>query len=303
MKTTLILASIAVVLNSHCDLKAESLQVPFQLKRNVVIIPTRINGSHPLDLILDTGMTFDGVNLFDDKISKEIDASKVIEVRVPGAGSSEPSTALMIEDGVLAFGDITVDSQRVIMSTSQYAQGFKSDGVIGWNLFGHYIVSINYDKEVISLYGEDFAPPDSGWQIIPIALKKNIPFIEGNLEVTRGDTIRALFYIDLASNEALELLTKPDQKFKLPDSLTPSYLGTGLSGDIHGFYGSSLHLLLGDYELSNIPTAFAPAEVRSKQEGADGIIGNNCIRRFNVIVDYPHNRLYLRPNKYFPMAF
>jgi len=303
MKLILTIITFIFTFNFCYSLKAEKLYVPFHLKRNVVIVPTRINGSSPLDLILDTGMTFDGVYLFNDKISKDIDKSKLIQVKVPGAGSSEPSTALMIEDGVLSIGDVTIDSQRVIISTSQYTQGFSSDGVIGWNLFGHYIVGIDYDKEMITLYGDDFVAPDTSWQIIPITLKKNIPFLEAIIEVVKGETTEAIFYVDLASDKALELLLKPDQKYTLPDSLRTSYLGTGLSGDIHGYYGESNHLWMGNYMLNNLPTAFAPAEVRSKQEGADGIIGDDCIRRFNVIFDYPHNRLYLKANKYFSTAF
>ena len=282
---------------------AEDLSVPFHLKRNVVLIPTSINGSAPLDLILDTGMGFDGVYLFNDKVLEAIDTSSVIQVRVPGAGSGEPSEALMIENGTLTFGDVTVDSQRVIISTSQFTQGFRSDGVIGWNLFGHYVVSIDYDTETITLFGDDFVEPDSSWQAIPIVIKRNLPFLQGTVEVVEGESVDVTMYIDLASDKALELLTGPDQKYTLPDSLTSSYLGTGLSGDIHGHLGITRKLWLGGRLLSDIPTAFAPAEVRSRQEGADGILGNDCIRRFNVIFDYPHNRLYVKPSKYFSRAF
>ncbi len=282
---------------------AENLSVPFHLKRNVVIIPTSINGSAPLDLILDTGMGFDGVYLFNDKVMEAIDTSSVIQVRVPGAGSGEPSEALMIEDGSLAFGDITVDSQRVIISTSGFTQGFRSDGVIGWNLFGHYIVGIDYDTQTITLFGDDFEEPDSSWLAVSIVLKRNLPFLQGTVEVVEGERVDVTLYIDLASDKALELLTRPGQKYTLPDSLTSSYLGTGLSGDVHGYLGMTRRLWLGGHMLSDIPTAFAPAEVRSRQEGADGILGNDCIRRFNVIFDYPHSRLYVKPSKSFTRAF
>jgi hypothetical protein len=282
---------------------AEDLHVPFQLKRNVVIISTSINDSDPLDLILDTGMGFDGVYLFNDKILKTIDITRVIQVQVPGAGSGEASKALMIEDGTLAFGEVAIDSQRVIISTSEFTQSFPSDGVIGWNLFGHYIVGIDYDSEMITLFSENFAEPDSSWQVIPITLKSNLPFLEGKVEVIDGESVDVTLYIDLASDKALELLIKSDQKYTLPDSLKPSYLGTGLSGDIHGSLGKSQRLWLGGWMLAEIPTAFAPAEVRSRQQGADGILGNDCIRRFNMTFDYPHNRLYIKPSKYFLQAF
>ena len=118
-----------------------------------------------------------------------------------------------------------------------------------------------------------------------------------------GEKIPVTLYIDLASGEALELLVGPGQRFALPDSLEEDHLGTGLSGDIHGHRGRSQRLRLADYDLYDIPTAFAPAKVRSKVEGADGILGNGFIMRFNIIFDYAHERLYLRPSKYFKIAF
>jgi hypothetical protein len=226
-----------------------------------------------------------------------------IEVRVPGAGSGEASTAMMIESGTLTFGEVKVDSQRVIISASEHTQSFPTDGVIGWNLFGHYTVAIDYDLEVITLSDSGSVQVDSTWMSIPITLKKNIPFLECGIEVVEGEINPMILYIDLASGDALELLVKDDQKFTMPADLDSSYLGTGLSGDIYGSMGRSLHLWLGEYKLSDIPTAFAHAEVRSKQEGADGILGNNSIRRFNVIFDYDQARLYLKPNRFFNTPF
>jgi hypothetical protein len=94
------------------------LLVPFKLDRNRVIIPTSVNRSRELNLILDTGMSFDGVYLFHKEFVDEIDTSGAIEVRVPGAGAGEASTAVMIETGRIAFGDVVIDSQKVIISRS-----------------------------------------------------------------------------------------------------------------------------------------------------------------------------------------
>jgi hypothetical protein len=81
------------------------------------------------------------------------------------------------------------------------------------------------------------------------------------------------------------------------------YLGTGLSGDIYGKTGKSKAIRISTYELRDVSTSFAPEEVRSKQEGADGIIGNDLIRRFNVIFDYAKARLYLKPNSIYGAPF
>ena len=55
--------------------------------------------------------------------------------------------------------------------------------------------------------------------------------------------------------------------------------------------------------MKNVVTAFPDAEVRSKQEGADGIVGSDLRRRFNVIFDYGRLRIYLKPNRAFDERF
>jgi len=279
------------------------LKVPFKLERKRVVIPTGVNGSRTFGLILDTGMPFDGAYLFHKEFANDIDMSEAIEVRVPGAGAGEASTALMIESGTLTFGEVAVDSQRVIIAQSFHTQGFPSDGVMGWNLFGHYAVKIDYDAEMITLFDTAGFAADSTWTAIPISLRNNTAFIEGVLEVVEGEKVPVSLYIDLASDEALELLLRPGQKFTAPEGQPESYLGTGLSGDIHGTRGEVKQLSVDGFALHEIPTAFAPANVRSKQEDADGVLGNDFIRRFNVIFDYAHELLYLKPNKTYRAAF
>lgn len=283
--------------------QANSIRVPFELVRNKVILPVSVNGSDKLNIILDTGMRFDGIYLFHEELVDKIDTTGAIEVRVPGAGAGEASTAVMIETGHIRFGDVEIDSQKVIISKSAHTQTFPTDGVIGWNLFGHYTVEINYDDEYITLHDTTDYAADPSWHKVPVNMVGGMPFFDCEVEVTGGDNVTMHTYIDLASGDALELLTGREQKFKMPENLEHGYLGTGLSGDIHGQRGVAEKLSLGQYTLYDITTLFAPAEVRSKQGNGDAILGNDVIRRFNIVFDYPRSRLLLKPSKYFDTPF
>ncbi|MBK7142616.1 MAG: aspartyl protease family protein [bacterium] len=295
----ILLATASIAQSSQ----ARALSVPFTIDRHRVIIPASVNGSKPLRLILDTGLRFDGVYLFHRDAVNLIDTAGAVQVQVGGAGDGAPSTATMIQTGRLSFGDVEIRNQSIIISHSEHTQSFPTDGIIGWNLFGHYIVEIDYDRQVILLHDTVEVISDSGWQVISVEMKKDLPFLQVTVEVTAGEPVPMVVYIDLASEEALELLVRDDQKFRTPDSLTSQLLGVGLSGEIYGEYGRVGHVNFGGYDLHHVRTAFAPAKTRSKQEGADGIFGNDMIRRFNVIFDYPHTRLYIKPNKSFADPF
>ena len=62
-------------------------------------------------------------------------------------------------------------------------------------------------------------------------------------------------------------------------------------------------LTLGSHRLHDVVTLFPGGQARSKQEGADGILGNDVFLRFQVVFDYFHGALYLRPNQSFHEPF
>ncbi len=288
---------------SNTDSKNVVQTIPFKLDRNRIIIPMRVNDSRELDLIFDSGMPFDGIYLFHKELAEILKSDSAMDVRVGGAGDGEASHAIMAENQVLTASGAVFDSQMVVISRSEGTQTFPTDGVIGWTLLGHYIVHIDFDMSSILLYDSAGFTPDSSWSAVDMTLKKNIPWIEATLATIEGEEVPVSVYLDIASGDALELLIKDDMKYTAPGELGSEYLGTGLSGDIYGGRGRTHMFKMGPHALYDIPSVLAPAEVRSKQEGADAIIGCHLLTRFNVIFDYFNNRIYIKPNNNFKTPF
>jgi len=283
------------------------VELPFRLERNKVILPVSVEDSRPLDLILDTGMAFDGVVVFNPRLRDSIELTSPMVVQVPGAGDGPPSAALMTDSGSFSCGDWSVEDQRVIVLTDPTMLGMPSDGVIGFSLLGHYAVELDYDSSVLRLHQPGYVPSDTGWRRVGLWFKDNmIPWTDARVS-TRGDTVvDVALYIDFASGEAVELMTKPGMKFELPDGLEESHLGTGLSGDIHGHTGRIAWFELGGCRFEDVAAVVAPDEVRSKQEGADVVIGNGLLKRFDVVFDYADASravMWLKPNAHFDDPF
>jgi hypothetical protein len=279
-------------------------EIPFKIERNKIILPVHIGESRELKVILDTGMHFKGLLLYNSDLNDSMIFENAVEVLVPGAGTDSGSPALMIDSGTFCVGNIEFTDQRIIILQSDRMKGFPTDGVTGYSLFGDYAVEISYDEMCILLHDPEELSADSSWESIPVTFKNNmIPWIKAAININGKSDIPVTLYIDLASSEALELLTRDSMQYELPAEIEDYYLGRGLSGDIYGQKGIISSLKIGSHYLKDVLTAFAPAEVRSKQKGADGIIGNNALRRFNIIFDYKNARLYLRPNSYFTEPF
>ena len=279
------------------------IEIPFELVRNVILLPVTIGDSREFKIILDTGMPFEGLLLYSKELKDSIALDNTIEVLVPGAGSDSGTTAIMADSMSFHVGQQEFTNQRLIILQTDRMKGFASEGVTGYSLFGNYAVEVDYNRLIITLHKPD-VKVDSSWEWLPLTFKEHkIPWIEATVNINGEEEVLISCYIDLASGDALELLIKENMKFSLPEGLEDAYLGTGLSGDIYGQQGKIHSLKLGSFHLEDVETAFAPAEIRSKLDDADGVIGNNSLRRFNVIFDYEGARLYIKPNEYFSEPF
>ncbi len=280
--------------------EAPSQTIPIKMERNITILPVVVGRVGPLKILFDSGMSFDGLLIYNPDLKDSIKLDNAIEVKIPGAGSGEPSKAIMDDSASFFVGRFEFKNQRVIVLQNDIYKGFPTDGIIGYSILGHYVTEINYDTELITLHDSKNFLPDDNWQAIPMYFKDNpIPWIDVSVSIDGEESTAISTYIDLAAGDAIVLLEKDEMKFSLPKETKEILLGRGLSGDIYGKEGTISKLKIGSFELREVTAGIAPAEVRSKQVGADAVIGNDALRRFNLIFDYSNKLLYIKPNKYF----
>lgn len=284
--------------------EAPSQTIPIKMERNKTILPVTIGDVGPLDILFDSGLSFDGLMIYNPDLRDSINLNKSISVQIPGAGSGAPSTAIMDDSASFFVGEVEFKNQRVIVLQNDIYKGFPTDGIIGYSILGHYATEINYDTELVTLHDPKNFSPDDSWHSIPIYFKDNpIPWIDVSISIEDEEPINISTYIDLAAGDAIVLLEKDEMKFSLPKDTKEILLGRGLSGDIYGKEGKISKLKIGSFELSEVTAKIALAQVRSKQVGADAVIGNDALRRFNLIFDYSNKLLYIKPNKYFEEKF
>jgi hypothetical protein len=284
--------------------KGQKNVVPFVLSQNKTILAVRMGNARPLRVILDSGMGWDGLLVFKPEMKDSLGLIDPRETNLGGAGKGNGQAAWVSDAMSFSVGKMEFKDQRAVVLQNDHFKGFSNDGVVGYSLFGHYAVEIDYDRSLLTLHEPGKFRPDPSWAGVPIFFRdNNIPWMHALIQVENEAPIEVACYIDYASSEAIELLLKPDQKFTMPQALEKVYLGRGLSGDIMGKRGIIAKVIIGPYELKNVTAAFADAAVRSKQRGADGVIANNLLRRFNLIFDYANKKLYIKPNSHFNEPF
>ncbi len=272
---------------------------PFTVHYNKTILPVDVGLSRPLRIILDSGMGWDGLLIYNPDIRDSIDLVNPVGANVGGAGQGSAPSAIFSDSMSFSIGGVEFNDQRFVVLQTDAFRGFPSDGVTGNSLLGHFAVEINYDDSTITLHDPDsFRPEEGFWTAIPLVFNENnIPCVKVGISVMDEEPVLLDCYIDYASSETLELLTRPEQKFTLPEEIREVYLGRGLSGDIYGKKGNVSRVIIGPYESYDLEAAFVPAEARSKQTGADAVLAAGLLKQFNLIFDYAKMTLYIRPNK------
>jgi hypothetical protein len=263
-------------------------------------VAVRVGDVEIPDILLDTGFSFDGLMIYSPRFRDSLDLAGAVEVRIGGAGGGEASTALMLDSASFYLGDVEMTGQRILVLNGDRYRGFPSNGIIGYSIFGHYATELDNDGDAMILHPDGWAPEGGGWTAIPLYFKENtIPWLDASVSISGEEPVRLSMYIDYAAGDPVLLLEKPGMKFRLPEHTEGAHLGRGLSGDVYGKKGTISRLVIGPYELKDVTASFAPAGARSKQPGADGILGVGSLRRFDLVFDYAGKKLYIRPNGHF----
>jgi len=283
----------------------KSTTIPFRLSRNHVHIDVQVNGGKKLELILDTGMPAPGVLLLGGAAVRELDLAYVGEALIGGAGGG--TSPAKIAAGVsLKIGDLELTGQTAIVKTDDPAEAAPADvnleasGVIGFALFGRLVVAVDYDRMLITLSEPgDFSYQGKG-SSLPLEFVSNFPFVDCAARLADGKSVSLKMLVDLGASHALSLNSGSQPEVQAP-AKTIDFWSKGAKLEIHGRSGRIKSLTIGKHVLKDVLAGFYAAKMMPLEK--DGNLGNDALRRFNLIFDYSRRTLIVEPNRSFAEPF
>jgi predicted aspartyl protease len=180
--------------------------------------------------------------------------------------------------------------------------GVNIDGIIGASIFKNIIVEIDYRRSLLVFHDpEKYKGPRSGFASHDLSVIKNKPYIAGKTAIGNSDSIAINLLIDTGAslNYLLHENTHPD--IELPEYIIPGQLGTGISGSLQGFMGKVNYLKIADYKFDRLTTSFQNLDssiIENSVYIRNGIIGNKLLERFTIVIDYPNEKIYMKPRKW-----
>ena len=285
--------------------------VPVQLQRNLVVVSGSLNGQGPYNFILDTGVGMsiitsaglaDSLGLRHGQLFRVVGAggndtgllayqTDSVRVELPGAVAPRMSWLVLSED---------------VLNLSGYV-GVPIHGILGSELFRSFVVTLRPEAgQLILTPPATFrAPRGRKWASLPLSLENQKAYFTAQVQLTDSLALPLKLVLDTGASHALSLELDSDPRLVAPPQRFATELGQGLTGVVQGYLGRVPTLRLGRYALRSVLTSYPnAADVHRRVDvPRNGNVGYELLKRFALIVDYPHRRLLLRPNARFRDAF
>jgi hypothetical protein len=256
-------------------------RVPLEIHQDLPYLRVRVNDSEPVWFILDSGASACVV----DK-----DQSKAFGVTITGSRKGQGAGAGTVDfffapDVRYAIGDITLkadQSYAIDLSGVPTPKGKKLAGLLGYDFLQRYIVAIDYEKNLLTVYDpKEYVYRGSG-QAIPVSFQKKLPYVKGTIQVpglrTTGDRE---WLVDTGSSDTVndELLAR----------------STGEKAEVTGGQGLGKEFRVWQATVDRVD--LGPFHFQKVAGVSGGMkIGSGLLRRFTVVFDYPGKRMILEPN-------
>ncbi|MGH8162479.1 MAG: aspartyl protease family protein, partial [Gammaproteobacteria bacterium] len=267
--------------------------IPFELIDNHIHIQVKING-HPFHFILDSG----SVNVLSPQ------AAKTAGVKANGALAAHGTGSRTVNMGLAKVKDIVLGNKAALRNQTFYviplpsvSTSIRLDGTVGYGIFKHFVVSIDYAKHLLTLIRpRDFSPKGAGVAVPLHSYNGDKVTVKGSI-----DGLAGYFLLDTGNGGSLSLFApfaKANNLYARYDTTPPVVTGFGVGGVTKGRVARGGKLTIGSVAVNDPVVALRTTK---RGGGVDktivGNIGARILKRFTVTFDYADKVMYLKPNE------
>jgi hypothetical protein len=277
---------------------------PFkQFSGGVMVLQARFgNIKDTLNFILDSGSG--GISLDSATCAEFNIPLKASDTTITGIGGTHKVSFAF--DQTLNMPGLKVEHLNFHVNnyevlTSVY--GEKVDGIIGYSFLSRYIVKINFDSSTIEVYSPgriDY--PKNGTVLHPAFTNLPIQW----LDIKDRRKMGFNYYFDTGAGLCLLLSDKfvKDSGILLSRRKPVITQAEGMGGKLQMRLTLIKELKIGPYKFRSVPTYLYKDDYNvTSYPFTGGLLGNDLLRRFNMILNYPNREIHLQPNSHFTEDF
>ncbi len=311
LKKLCLLIAVIFTINCHAQELLTPLpkakyvtRFPFtQFSGGVMVVKACINNvKDSLNFVLDTGSG--GISLDSATAARLNILLTPSDTVITGMGNSHKVSFAFNQ--TLHFPGLTIERLNFHINdyevlTSVY--GEKIDGIIGYSFFRRYIVKINFDSSVVEVYSPgEMEYPKFGTTLHPVFTTLPIQ----NLSIKDRRKMDFNFYFDTGAGLCFLMSDRfsKDSGILMPKRKPLLVQAEGMGGKIQMRMTVVKMVQVGRYKFRDVPTYLYSDEYNvTSYPNVGGLLGNDLLRRFNLIINYPRREIHLQPNSHFTDQF
>jgi hypothetical protein len=285
------------------------VHIRFSLRDGLIIVPVSLDGGPPLPFVLDSG----SLSSLTPATARQLKLRAAGHLPLYGVGA-EPIRVQLTHVGTLQLGPAELADQQLLVVPLPWTLTHRGEdepplaGLIGYELFRRFVVTIDYQHRELTLALPALAPGGAAapgvtrtaaLQRLPLRFDGRRPFVLASV-----DGVPGYFGIDTGDDGALTLFGRFFDTHRLPVALPGLQSGeSGVGGAIPTLMTRVSTLSLGPLTLQRPLTQlnFAPSGAFASHL-TGGNLGSKVLQNFLVTVDFPHRSLYLQPSGQFGEA-
>jgi predicted aspartyl protease len=279
--------------------------VPFQQLSGGVVVMKGLLNDYPdsLNFILDTGsggISLDSTTAY--KLNLPLSAS---DRTIRGIGGIK--TVKFHNNGKLRLQNLHVDSLNFHINdyellTSVY--GIKIDGIIGFSFISRYILKLDYDSAKMYVYSQGkYRYGRAGYMMHPQF--GSIPIQP--LSFKDEKRMEHKFYFDTGAGLCFllsESYVNDSNVMRTNKAVPVATQAEGLGGKMLMKLTTVKEVNIGPYKFKDVPTyIFEDKYNVTNYPDLGGLLGNDLLRRFTVVLNYGKREIHLLPNSNFRAPF
>ncbi len=265
----------------------------------LVLIPLTIEGSPPLDFVLDSGATHSALTdpYLAGALGLEIEEAGIAR----GLGSGAKRVLITEETSLVADG---VELERVALVIHDIGErlselaGREIHGLLGAELFERYVVEIDPARRVVVFHDPALPPAIGEGLVLPLSVEDKRPVVEAVVTVEPGGReIPVRLMVDTGSSRNLTLIERSRRRLKAP-KVTASSASVGVIGPTEVTVAPVAMLQLGRVLSRNVTTTWVGSyQVPALRNIPDlnGILGNGLVSQLRTIFDYRRGVMVVAP--------
>jgi hypothetical protein len=257
--------------------------IPFESVENLIFLRVHLNGSGPFWFVLDSGAS--GC-VIEKKFANKLGLKTEGAEQRQGAGAGKVDVTFT-KDVIFAMPGLQRKVERtMIIDFAGLAQklGHECAGLLGYEFFNSYVVSLDYDSRVVRFYEPGSFQYSGDGETLPVQIKKKLPYVRFKLSAPGIDLQETELLVDSGSADSVDSEIIAMSKGNKYEAIG----GIGLGEPFHVTLGTYDAVQVGKLTLKNV-------------HGASGasLIGGDFLHRFRVIFDYSRQQIHFEPNRHF----